>query len=80
MKFKRVSALLLAAAMVTSMVACGNKDNGGTNDTKANDGSKAADASSESGDGERGTLIDGKRVDLKRLNHPKVKVPLKQKY
>ena len=71
MKFKRVSALLLAAAMVTSMVACGN-GNGGKNDTKAaDDGTKAADASgSESSDGERGTLIDGERVDLLGTEDP----------
>ena len=67
MSFKRVSALLLTAAMVTSMAACGGKgnnsgqsDSGTKGETKGTESVKDTDAS----DGEIGTLIDGKKVNL----------------
>ena len=64
MNFKRVSALLLTAVMVTSaMTACGGKDSGKT-DTKGETKGTQTTENNDASDQEIGTLIDGKRVNL----------------
>ena len=72
MDFKRVSALLLAAAMVTSaMTACSSKGNdSGKTDTKGETKSTQSEGDTSADDSEIGTLIDGKRVNLIGTTEP----------